>query len=205
MIELTSSEIDDNGIVAKLVINGVIPAFISTNLGNMVKSVGASSLKKWNTPSPRSFIIELTSSGIDDDGSSEKSLINGIMLTPISGNIFIFDVFTSSIALKNSSKPSATFIKFLESLVFILGNERDNPFNNLVKPPVILSMEVIVVGFTLSKTLIKSPNPSLTISILSPKSSVMLLRNPPKFKLLRISSDSTFKSTEPNLSINPMS
>ena len=89
------------------------------------------------------------SSEIDDNGSSEKSVMNGIMLTPISGNIFIFDVFTSSIALKNSSNPSATFTKFLESLVFILGNERDNPFNNLVKPPDILSIEAIVVGCTL--------------------------------------------------------
>ena len=141
------------------------------------------------------------SSEIDDNGSSEKSVMNGIMLTPISGNIFIFDVFTSSIALKNSSNPSATFTKFLESLVFILGNERDNPFNNLVKPPDILSIEAIVVGCTLSKTLKKSPNPSLTISILSSKSSVTLFKNPPKFKLLSISNDSTFMSTEPNLAI----
>ena len=46
IIECISSGIDDNGIVAKSVINGVIPAFISTKLGNIVKSVDASSSKK---------------------------------------------------------------------------------------------------------------------------------------------------------------
>ena len=57
--------------------NGSILAWIFARCGNAVRSIGASSSKNWNIPSPVLFNILLISSEIEPNGSVDIDVING--------------------------------------------------------------------------------------------------------------------------------